>query len=165
MKNLFLFFLAIITISCNDNDDQYVTPITPTPFTPVTITTSLISKHNNGVSSSAGISEQKTIYNESTNWNLLLNQIESYYLPLGDNYLAQHFSETNVDFTNYTVIAVFDKVYGNGGHSIDITNITEYENNIIVTVENLLTGNANSVVTQPYHIVKIPKATKPIVFQ
>ena len=56
------------------------------------------------------------------------------------------------------VIAIFDRVYGNGGNSIDITNITEFETNIIVTVENLQTGNTSSVVTQPYHIVKIPKA-------
>lgn len=160
MKNLILIFLVVFTIGCNDNDDQLVTPI---PFTPVTITPTLISKKNN-LSASVGIIEQKTIFNESISWNLMLNQIETYYQP-NISFLTQFFSETNVDFTNYTVIAVFDKVYGNGGHSIDITNITEYENNIVVTVENLLTGNANSVVTQPYHIVKIPKATKPIVFQ
>ncbi|RTL13763.1 MAG: protease complex subunit PrcB family protein [Flavobacteriaceae bacterium] len=161
MKNLILLFLAIITISCNDNDDQ---PETPTPFMPVTITPTLISKHNYGVSS-AGISEQQTIYNESTSWNSFLNQIESYYLPLNYDYLAQHFSETTIDFTNYTVIAVFDQVYSNGGHSIDITNITEYENNIVVSVQNLLPGNVSQVASQPYHIVKIPKAKKPIVFQ
>jgi len=164
MKNLILFFLAIITISCNDNDDQYATPITPTPFTPVTIMAELISKRNS-ISPSAGISEQKTVYNESTNWNLLLDQIDDYYQPFGIDYMAQYFTETNVDFENYTVIAVFDQVYSNGGHSIDITNITEYEANIVVTVENLQTGNAQSIFTQPYHIVKIPKATKPIVFQ
>ena len=160
MKNLFLLLVSFIILSCNNNDEP-----TPIPFVPVTISPTLISKRNVGVSSSVGISEQKTIYNEPTNWNLLLNQIESYYLPLGDDYLAQHFLETDIDFTNYTVIVVFDQVYGNGGHSIDITNITEYENNIVVTVENLLTGNASSVITQPYHIVKIPKATKPIVFE
>jgi hypothetical protein len=70
-----------------------------------------------------------------------------------------------IDYANYTVIVVIDRIYGNGGHSIDITNITEFETNIIVTVENLQTGNTFSVVTQPYHIVKIPKATKPIVFE
>lgn len=160
MKNLLLLLVSFIFLSCNNNDEP-----TPVPFVPVTINPTLISKRNVGVSSSVGISEQKTIYNESTNWNLLLNQIESYYLPLGEDYLAQHFIETNVDFTNFTVIGVFDQVYGNGGHSIDITNITEYENNIVVTVENLQTGNTSSVITQPYHIVKIPKATKPIVFE
>ena len=160
MRNIFLLLVCLIFLSCNNNDEP-----TPIPFVPVTITPTLISKYNIGVSSSIGISEQKTIYNESTNWNLLLNQIEDYYLPLGEDYLAQHFLETNIDYTNYTVIAVFDRVYGNGGHSIDITNITEYENTIVVTVENLLTGNGSSVITQPYHIVKIPKTNKPIIFQ
>lgn len=162
MKNLFFLFVSLIIVSCNNNDEPE--PAT-TPFVPFTINPTLISKRNVGVSSSVGISEQKTIYNESTNWNLLLNQIDSYYLPFGINYMEEYFTETNIDFTNFTVIAVFDQVYGNGGHSIDITNITEYENNIVVTVENLLTGNASSVITQPYHIVKIPKTTKPIVFE
>lgn len=86
-------------------------------------------------------------------------------IGLGNYYTENNFEETTIDFANFTVIAVFDQVHGNGGHSIDITNITEYENNIVVTVENLQTGNTSSVGTQPYHIVKIPRNPKPIVFE
>ena len=82
IKFLTLSILTATTfVSCN-NDEPEPTP----PFVPVTINPTLISKRNVGVSSSVGISEQKTIYNESTNWNLLLNQIDSYYLPFGINY-------------------------------------------------------------------------------
>ena len=63
------------------------------------------------------------------------------------------------------IIAVFDKIYGNGGHSIDIIKITENENKVIVTIENILGGDATSIMTQPFHIVKIPKTDKLIIFE
>ena len=160
MKNLFLLFVGFIIVSCENNNEPGPTTI---PFVPVTITPSLVGKGN--LNGSEGVNQQNTIINNESDWNNLKNQIDLYYQLFGINYTEQYFAETTIDFTNYTVIAVFDQVYGNGGHSIDITNITEYENNIVVTVENLLTGNANSVITQPYHIVKIPKTTKPIVFE
>jgi hypothetical protein len=60
---------------------------------------------------------------------------------------------------------VFDEVKSDGGWSIDITNIENQENQIVVTVTNLHTGNITSVMTQPYQIVKIPVSDKEIVFE
>ncbi len=161
MKNLILIFFSFILLSCNKDDD--VAPIVTPPFVPVVIEPILISKRN--INPSVNIDQQKTVINTILEWNTLLNQIDIFYQPFGIDFTTQNFTETTVDFTNYTVIAIFDRVYGNGGNSIDITNITEFETNIIVTFENLQTGNTSSVITQPYHIVKIPKATKPIVFE
>ncbi len=159
MKNLFFLFVSCIIVSCN-NDEP-----TPIPFVPVTINPSLVGKGN--LNGSEGVNQQNAIITNETDWHNLKTIIDSQYIAIGEGnyYTYNNFAETTIDFTNFTVIAVFDQVYGNGGHSIDITNITEYENNIVVTVENLLTGNASSVITQPYHIVKIPKTTKPIVFE
>jgi len=81
------------------------------------------------------------------------------------NNVTNGFSETNIDFVEYQIIAVFDIIHGNGGWSIDITDITEYPEEIVVTIEQLMKGDATSVVTQPYHIVKIPRSTKSIRFQ
>ncbi|MDD2985082.1 protease complex subunit PrcB family protein [Flavobacterium sp.] len=163
MKKLFLFFLSFIVISCNDDD---VEPIVTPPFVPVVINPVLIAKDNQNIPIE-GISMENFIINENSSWINIKNLMDAPYIAfgLGNYYTETNFTETTIDFTNYTVIAVFDQVYGNGGHSIDITNITEFENNITVTVENLQTGNTSSVVTQTYHIVKIPKATKPIVFE
>lgn len=79
--------------------------------------------------------------------------------------VSASFTEINIDFTNFQIIAVFDNIKLQGGHSIDITKISENENNIVVTIQNLLPGGINSVITQPFHIVKIPKSTKPVVFE
>ena len=161
MKNLFLLLVSFIILSCNNNDEP-----TPIPFVPLTIIPAIIAKRNDK-GPTEGISNENFIINDNPNWTNIKNLMDAPYIAigLGNYYTENHFSETTIDFTNFTVIAVFDQVYGNGGHSVDITGITEYENNIIVTVENLQTGNASSVITQPYHIVKIPKATKPIVFE
>jgi hypothetical protein len=75
------------------------------------------------------------------------------------------FDETDVDFSACQVIAIFDEIHGNGGWSIDITGIVEYSDKIIVSVTNLKTGNASRIITQPYHIVKIPVSSKEIAFQ
>ncbi|ESU27121.1 hypothetical protein FLJC2902T_22290 [Flavobacterium limnosediminis JC2902] len=160
MKKIVVCFLLVLNFGCTDNDDN---ELSPEPFTPVAITPTLIGKNN--LNGSEGISQQTTVITNETDWNTFKNEIDSYYQPFGINYTEDYFSETTIDFTSYTVIVIFDQVYGNGGHTIDITDITEYEETIIVTVENLQTGNATSIMTQPYHIVKIPLAAKPIVFE
>jgi hypothetical protein len=159
MKKLFLLLFSLMVISCNDDD---VEPVVTPPFEPIIINYTLISKRNIYPNV---VNQQKTVINTSIEWNNLLTQIHNFYLPAGIDFTTQYFTETIIDFNNYTVIVVFDQSYSSGGHSIDITNITEFETNIIVTVENLQTGNGSSVGTQPYHIVKIPKANKPIVFE
>lgn len=160
MKKIILLLVSILTISCNNNDEP-----TPALFIPITINSTLVGKYR--LSGSEGVMQQNIIINNNSDWVNLKNQIDSQFIAigLGNYHTENNFEETTIDFTNFTVIAIFDQVYGNGGHSIDITNITEYETNLIVTVENLQTGNTSSSYSQPYHIVKIPKTTKPIVFQ
>jgi hypothetical protein len=72
--------------------------------------------------------------------------------------------ETEIDFSTYLVIAVFDSIHTNGGWSIDVTNVTEYYDKIEVSVSNLETGDLTAVITHPFHIVKIPVSNKEIVF-
>jgi hypothetical protein len=104
------------------------------------------------------IKQNITIYN-STTWNELLLKMNSV------NNVSAEFIEQEIDFANFIVIAAFDSVYGNGGHSIDITKIMEYDNKVVVSVENLKKGGPYSVMTQPYHIVKIAKTDKLISYE
>lgn len=144
--------ILIITIiigltSCNKNDDE----LNLVEFTQ-------IGQNNLYGNGEENIINQNLVILESNSWNELIDKLNTV------NYVSEEFPETDIDFDNFIVIAVFDKIYGNGGHSIDIIKITENENKIIVTIENILEGNYTSVMTQPFHIVKIPKTDKLIIF-
>jgi len=49
------------------------------------------------------------------------------------------------------------------GSTINITLVTEYENEIKVVLENLIVSVTADAITFPYEIVKMPKTDKPIV--
>jgi hypothetical protein len=145
--------ILIITIiigltSCNKNDDE----LNLVEFTQ-------IGQNNLYGNGEENITKQNLVISESNSWNELIGKMNTV------NYVSDEFTETDIDFANFIVIAVFDKIYGNGGHSIDIIKITENENKVIVTIENILGGDATSIMTQPFHIVKIPKTDKLIIFE
>ena len=145
--------ILIITIiigltSCNKNDDE----LNLVEFTQ-------IGQNNLYGNGAENITKQNLVISESNSWNELIGKMNTV------NNVSDEFTETNIDFANFIVIAVFDKVYGNGGHSIDIIKITENENKVIVTIENILEGDATSIMTQPFHIVIIPKTDKLIIFE
>jgi hypothetical protein len=75
------------------------------------------------------------------------------------------FTETEIDFSMYLVISVFDVIHGNGGWTIDVIDVIEYSNKIEVSVSNLKKGNLTTVITHPFHIIKIPVSNKEIVFR
>jgi hypothetical protein len=95
-------------------------------------------------------------------WDSLKTNIDSL---MGGDGITHGFIETGIDFSAYQVIAIFDVIHLNGGWTIDIIDITEYADKIIVTVSNLNTGNITAIVTNPFHIVKIPVSDKEFVFQ
>jgi len=148
MKVLILSLVLLLTISCTSDDEN--------DFETQTITPILVGKGN--LMGSENISNQSITIYDSASWSKIINSIDQYRLQ-------QSFTSTNVDFNNFQIIAVIDAVKSSGGHSIDITNIEETPKNIVVTIKHLLPGNATTVITQPFHIVKIPKSTKPVVFQ
>ncbi len=68
---------------------------------------------------------------------------------------------SNIDFSAYMLLAVFEK--NNSTTTVDITKVEETKNNIIVSFENLQKGLTNDVVTI-YHIVRVSKSSKPVIF-
>lgn len=141
------YILVFVILSCNNNDEQ------SSSFTPQNIPFTLI---GSGPYSGNAVTSNLIIQN-NTQWNNLMNQLT----PDVTNQLT----ETNIDFNNFILIAVIDEVRPNTGFSVIITNIVENENNIIVSVNHNNSGSGYNVLTQPFHIVKIPIQTKPIVFQ
>lgn len=151
MKNyLLLFFCSVFFIlnSCSENEEtiESKTPIA-------------VQQIGKGDLVGNNIPQQNTVITTSAQWTTLLTNLDA------SNNISGGFTETNIDFNQFMIIATFDQVFPNGGHSIDIMTVNENAQNIEVDVEKLLQGNVTTVVTQPYHIVKIPKSTKPIIFQ
>lgn len=148
MKNIFLILITIALISCNDDDNGVKN-----------VNFSLIGQsvlHGNGTEK---IEKSNVVIENTTSWNDLIDKMNTV------NNVSDDFTETDIDFSQHIVIAVFDKIYSNGGHTIDIINITESEINLTIKIDNLMTGDDTQVITQPFHIVKIPKTKKQIIFK
>lgn len=81
---------------------------------------------------------------------------------------AEIWGKPEVDFSKYTVIAVFMGEFPTGGYDIEVKNIIEHEDKIVVVVKKT-SPEPGAIVTQaftqPYHIVKIGKTNKPVVFE
>ncbi|MCD1118328.1 protease complex subunit PrcB family protein [Chryseobacterium turcicum] len=105
------------------------------------------------------VNPQNTIITNSIQWNNFLNQIDS-----TTHQTSASFITTYIDFNEFIAIIVVDEIYPSGGHSIDITKMEDHPKYITINVEKSLKENATSVLTQPYHIVKIPKTTKSLLF-
>lgn len=149
-KSLLLILVSIFVLSCNSDDD--------TPET-VVIESTLIAIDNLFGNGAEGIVEQNMVITDLDTWNELITRMNSV------NNESDGFSEINIDFSEYTVIAVFDEIQGNGGHRLEL-NIIATSGNILVSVTDLVPeGGPTTVITQPYHIVKIPVTDLPIVFE
>ncbi|MBI9067548.1 MAG: protease complex subunit PrcB family protein [Salinivirgaceae bacterium] len=103
-----------------------------------------------------GIAQSNIVITNTTDWQNLMNQMDSV------NSVTDQFTETNIDFGNEMIIAVFLDVKENGWE-VQLTDILENANNIVVSKSE--TEFVNSVINQPFHIVKIPKTSKPIIFE
>jgi|APEBP8051072433_1049376.scaffolds.fasta_scaffold02602_2 hypothetical protein len=148
MKSIFLIFISFfMLLSCSNSDDS---------FTPQNITPILIGKGS--LMGSEGINPQNLVINNQQDWNNIINLIDQFRL-------AQFTETTNVDFNNFQLIAVFDNIYQSPTYDVTISSIIENQNNIVVTVTKTLNPSDATVVDQKFHIVKIPKSTKPILFQ
>lgn len=119
----------------------------------------LIGKGNLYGSGAEGLKKQNLVITSSEEWKDLLNKMNSV------NSVSDSFSETYIDFSKYSVIAVFDEVKNSGGHGLNLV-IQESKDKILVEVlRKSPEGIATSLMTQPYYVVKIPKSDVPVVFE
>jgi len=150
MKIFLIAILSILALSCNEADDN---------SNSVTIESTLIAKDNLYGGGNEGIIEQNLVISDQATWDALMTQMNSV------NNVTNTFTETVIDFSEYKIIAVFDAIKANAGHSIELY-ITSNSESIFVNVTDLTPGgNAATVITQPFHIVKIQATNLPIVFE
>ncbi len=149
-KNMLIILLSIFILSCSSDDDN---------SNPTNIKSTLIAKDNLYGNGAEGIAKQNLIISNQTAWDNLITQMNSV------NNVSDSFTETNINFSEYTVIATFDEIRGNGGHSLEL-NITSNSENIIVNIiDSVPDGNATTVIAQPFNITKIQNSDLPILFE
>lgn len=94
------------------------------------------------------------------NKNDLLDKINSI------NNESDKFTETEIDFSNYIIIAIFDRIRPTGNYQIEISNILDGDKSVIVKSRISTPKDiAPLVITQPYFIAKILKTNKTIIFE
>lgn len=107
-----------------------------------------------------GIPPQNIIIDNQEEWKSLQKKMNAV------NEVTFGFSETDIDFSKFTLLAAFDKVRGHGGVSIEIKKLSENEEEVKFAAEtHSPKGMATAVMNQPYHIVKIPITKKKIIFE
>ncbi len=143
MKTTLLCIILFITVSCSKSDDDNVA--TPTPITPVVIIKGLDGIDFNTLTS---------YFNSFTNANDWATFASTYVANLNIN--------PNIDFSKFDVVVCVDSLRTQGGYDIAINSIIENEQNIVVTVQNVVNGNASLIPTRPFIIAEIPKTNKPI---
>ncbi|TDS55303.1 protease complex subunit PrcB family protein [Myroides indicus] len=109
-----------------------------------------------------GIGQENRVIVTVVDWQELIDQID--YIEGGNESIIRILENVSIDFQQEEVLAVFEEVKTTGGYSIDITNVEEREKEVVVTIERLKKGGDDTVITQPFHIVKIPKINKSVVF-
>ena len=148
--SLLLFLGIALLAGCSNDDDNSEM---------VNIESTLIAKDNLFGNGDEGIIEQNLEITDQNTFDNLISQMNIV------NNVSDSFSEIDIDFSQYKVIAIFDEIRENGGHSLEL-NIMSNSENIIVNINDISPkGNAAAVITQPYHIVKISNSNLPIIFE
>jgi hypothetical protein len=150
MKNIILILSIVFATSCSSDDDNN-SSMEPTP-----IIFSEIGRGGLFGNGSEGIIQSNLVITNTTDWQNLMTQMNSV------NNVTNQFSETNIDFNSYTLIAIFLEVKPQGWE-VEISNIIENTSNIVVSKTETVADV--SIIIQPFHIVKIPLTTKPIEFE
>ncbi|MGX1025287.1 protease complex subunit PrcB family protein [Psychroflexus sp. MBR-150] len=148
VKILILLFGIGLLTSCNNDDNS--------DFQSTEINFTEIGKGALFGNGQEGITESNLTITNASDWQSLISQMNSV------NNVSDNFTETNIDFDVFLVVAIFLEVKGQGWE-IETENIIENENNI--TISTLETEYATSVMTQPFCIVKIQKTEKTIIVE
>ncbi len=148
-KYVFIILPALLIFSCTPEDNVIES---------IDTTTTLIAKDNLYGAGSEGIVQQNMVITDADSWTNLMNQMNSV------NPITDTFYETDIDFSVYQIIAVFDKVKSSSGHSLKLDLIWESDDIMVNITHSSPLDMAPYVMTQPFHIVKILATALPVLF-
>jgi len=150
MKKIIILALVVLLFS-NCSDD------TPQEAWPQNVSSTQLGKGERTSSDPGYLPGLKTSITNNDQWQNFLSEF-SY----NDN-MVTNLTGTTIDFAEEQVIVVIDIVRSYSGNSITIESIKENEQNIMVKTKTQTMG-VMAAVSIPYHIVKIPASTKPVLF-
>ncbi len=150
MNYILITLLTLLTVACEPNNDENHENL---EFV-------LISKGILAGGGAEGIEKQNLVITDKGSWDNLMGQMNAVNK-------INEFSETDIDFSKFMVIAVFESIKSSGGFGLDLE-ITGDTDAITVSITELTPKPGDFVttmLTQPYYIVKIPVTDLPIVFE
>jgi len=148
MKHLILTFLLFLTFGCSDDDA--IANSEPQNISPALVAKGFMGSNNR-------FSTENRVITTNAQWHEIMESMEA-----AREGITENFNETIIDFDTHIVIASY--MIGSSGTTIDVTRVIENEDNVVVTLENLRKGATQDVV-HPFNIVKIPRTSKPIIFE
>lgn len=95
MKNLLIILLSILVWNCSSDDNNPQMNI---------VESTLIAKGNLFGNGEEGISQQNLVINDQNTWSDLMVQMNTI------TNVSYNFTETDIDFSEYTIIAAFEEV-------------------------------------------------------
>ena len=151
MKKLITILVLILTIvGCSPEDDTTQT---------LNTTLTSIAKGNLLGAGNEGIFDWHIVVTSTEHWNSLKNQMNSVFD------VTDTFTETEVDFSHYIVIAAFDEIRISSGYNIELDVIWNSENVQVSATKSYSDENLIHSPTQPFHIIRINTTDLPILFQ
>lgn len=106
-----------------------------------------------------GISEMSEVIRTAEEWLKLKEKMNSV------NMITKEFQDKTLDFEREMILVCFDKLRGSGGYEIEFADVQESKTEIIAIIRKKGPSEmAASVMTQPFHIIKIPGSAKKVVF-
>jgi hypothetical protein len=151
MKALILILTTVISLSCSDDNNSQNTNI---EFTE-------IAEGFLGADGAEGIPEQNIVIDNEADWKDLKTKMNT------NVNTTESFSETEIDFSLYMIIASFSDIKNYGGLSLKVEKVINNPENIIVNIKQVVSSDKYVTfnINQPYYIAKIPRSDLPVIFE
>jgi hypothetical protein len=87
-----------------------------------------------------------------------------YVWDLTHRYLEPEPDIPKIDFSKYMIACVMMGERTSSGYSVEVTDVTAYDDSVVVDVKYNETGGMLTVMTYPYQMIKMPRTNKKVIF-
>ena len=119
-----------------------------------------VSKGNLFGAGKEGFKKENLVISSKKVWKSFLHQMDE------ANKISETF-ENSIDFSKDVIVVVIDEVRNTGGFSIEITEVVSKDASLLVKIHSKgpkPTDMVTMAIVQPYHIIKMTKTNKKILF-